>query len=123
MKAERIEVSKDILLRVADGQIYLQVGAELTEVDSTYLLKRALDQADLIAMEQTQRGREYTGRCQVHLIHEDKSEAQCVLPKAHRLDDSDHVDDHGCHAPVLVHQSTIREVEAVRKAREAGLIQ
>ena len=124
MRSERIEIpGSEIELRVADGIIFLQVGSEITEVDSTYLLKRALDQADLIAMEQTQQASEYTGRCQVHLIHEDKSESRCVLAKAHLLDDSDHQDEHGHHAPVLVSQSTIREVKRIQDARDAGLIE
>lgn len=95
------------------------------EVPDMDKLIRALRQADLIAKEVQQRlvERSHGGRCQVNLIHADKSEAQCVLPKKHLLDDTDHMDDHGHLAPVLVHQSTIREVKAVQDARDAGLIQ
>src|SRR6185437_16127132 len=95
------------------------------EVPDMDKLISALREADLIAMEVRQRAveRQYGGRCQVHLIHEDKSESRCVLPKAHLLDDSDHVDEHGHAAPVLVHQSTIRQVKAIQDARDAGLIE
>jgi hypothetical protein len=39
----------------------------------------------------------------------------CTLPARHyvQIEDSDHVDRHGCFAPVLVHQATIREVAHV----------
>lgn len=39
----------------------------------------------------------------------------CTLPKDHfvQIEDSNHVDGHGCFAPVLVHQSTLREVAHV----------
>lgn len=85
------------------------------EVPDLDKLIKELRYADLIAAEVRAQAVERThgGRCQVHLIHEDKSESRCVLAKAHLLDDSDHQDEHGHHAPVLVHQSTIREVQAV----------
>lgn len=61
-------------------------------------------------------------RCQVPMIHADKSAAQCILHKDHVLNDSDHIDEHMHTAPVLVHQSTINEVRAVseqvRRERE-----
>jgi hypothetical protein len=124
MRSERIEITgSDITLRVAGGEIFLQVGAEITTIDSTFVLRRALDQADDIALRQTQEASEYAGRCQVHLIHEDKTESQCVRLRAHLLDDTDHVDQHGHHAPVLVHQSTILEVKRIQDARDAGLIE
>lgn len=59
-------------------------------------------------------------RCQVSLIHRDKSEARCVLHRGHQEDDSDHVDEHLCHAPVLVHQSSIEEVRRVSEAQNLG---
>jgi len=91
------------------------------EVPDMAKLISALRAADLIAMEvrQVQRVAE---RCRVHLIHPDESESRCVRPKSHLLDDSDHVDEHGHRAPVLVSQSTIREVKAIQDARDAGLI-
>jgi hypothetical protein len=52
-------------------------------------------------------------RCLVHLIHPDKSEVQCVLSRDHQDNDSDHLDEHGHAAPVLVTQKTIAEVRAV----------
>ena len=56
----------------------------------------------------------------VSLIHTDKSEARCVLHRDHQQDDSAHMDEHGCLAAVLVHQSSIREAEAVAaRQREA----
>jgi hypothetical protein len=55
-------------------------------------------------------------RCHVHLIHADKSEERCALAGDHLADDLDHVDAHGHHAPVLVHQSTIEHVRAVTEA-------
>ena len=94
------------------------------EIPDKDKLIRELNKADLIAMEVRQQAVERThgGRCQVHLIHQDRSESRCVLPKAHLLDDSDHEDEHGHHAPVLVSQSTIREVKRIQDARDAGLI-
>jgi hypothetical protein len=44
--------------------------------------------------------------------------AQCFLDRTHLENDSDHRDKHGCTAPVLVHQSTIREVEALQQRGE-----
>ncbi len=52
-------------------------------------------------------------RCHVHLIHQDKSESRCVLDMSHLDDDSDHLDEHGHHAPVLVSKATIREIQAL----------
>lgn len=60
-------------------------------------------------------------RCQVDLIHEDKSAARCILPRTHLLDDSDHVDEHGHHAKVLVTQATLREVERVGREWPDGV--
>ena len=61
-------------------------------------------------------------RCFVHLIHSDKSESRCILHKDHQDNDSDHIDEHGHTAKVLVTQATIREVRALaeydRKKRE-----
>lgn len=48
-------------------------------------------------------------RCQVDMIHADDTAERCVWHKDHLLDDSDHVDEHGHRAAVLVHQSTIDE--------------
>lgn len=95
------------------------------EVPDLDKLVQALRYADLLAAEVRAQVVERThgGRCQVSLIHRDKSESQCVLPKKHLLDDSDHQDEHGHRAPVLVHQSTIREVKAISDARDAGLIE
>lgn len=41
--------------------------------------------------------------------------ARCTLPKGHevQIEDSNHADGHGCFAPVLVHQATLREVARV----------
>jgi hypothetical protein len=57
--------------------------------------------------------------CGVPMIHKDGSESPCTQPYRHfvQIEDSDHVDEHGCLAPVLVHQSTIREVQAVQRWR------
>lgn len=126
---ETLTISEDLHLVIENGRIMLQVGAgqgrwlHMAEVKDVDEARRKLETAGLIAEEQTQSARQYAGRCQVHLIHEDKSESRCVLPKAHLLDDSDHEDEHGHHAPVLVHQSTIREVKAISDARDAGLIE
>lgn len=49
-------------------------------------------------------------RCLVNLIHKDKSEARCIRHPEHQREDTDHIDEHGCHAPVLVTQATIKEV-------------
>ena len=117
-----VGVTKDgtLVLEFVDGDNY----AHEVAVPDLDKLINALRKLDLIAMEVRQAAVERThgGRCQVHLIHADKSEARCVLPKRHLLDDSDHVDDHGHHAPVLVHQSTIREVQRVQDMRDRGEI-
>lgn len=50
--------------------------------------------------------------CDTPMKHADGSVMPCTLPKGHevQVEDSDHYDAHGCSAPVLVHQSTLREV-------------
>lgn len=117
-----VHVTKEgeLVLRVVDSENY----AHEIEVADKDKLIRALNKGDLVAVERRQAAveREYGGRCTVPMIHPDKSEAQCVLPRKHLLDDSDHVDEHGHHAPVLVHQSTIRDVQRVQSLRDAGLI-
>lgn len=47
----------------------------------------------------------------------------CTLPKGHQvqIEDSDHYDEHGCLAPVLVHQSTLREVAHVANEYPDGI--
>lgn len=62
--------------------------------------------------------------CGTPMIHKDKSESRCTLPKNHYviIEDSDHVDAHGCRATVLVHQSTIREVAEIQRLHDEGLI-
>jgi hypothetical protein len=56
-------------------------------------------------------------RCKVHLVHADRSEDRCILHRDHQLQDTDHRDKHGHHAPVLVCQATIDEVRRVTEAR------
>ena len=53
--------------------------------------------------------------CGAPMTHPDQSVGHCTLPRRHfeQIEDSAHVDEHGCFAPVLVHQSTIREVAHV----------
>jgi hypothetical protein len=55
------------------------------------------------------------GLCGIGLIHEDQSVSPCTLPRGHQaqITDSSHWDEHGCHASVLVHQSTLDEVRRV----------
>lgn len=72
--------------------------------------------------EMTREDASYPDRCKVPMIHPDKTESRCVLHKDHQQDDSDHIDIHGHTAPVLVHQSTLREVRALQEARERGEI-
>lgn len=112
-----------------DGQLAIMAEdaegfGHVIEVPDMDKLIQALRHADLLAAEVRAQAVERThgGRCQVHLIHRDSSESRCVLPKKHLLDDSDHQDEHGHHAPVLVSQSTIREVQRLQDARDAGLI-
>lgn len=64
-------------------------------------------------------------RCQVNMIHQGMAaqlEFRCVLIRDHYVidEDSDHIDEHGCHAQVLVSQATIREVEAWSKIPMPG---
>jgi hypothetical protein len=61
-------------------------------------------------------------RCPTPMRHADKSVSQCVLDRAHVLQDSDHVDKHGHHAPVLVSQATIREVDRVAAASNDRMV-
>jgi len=49
-------------------------------------------------------------QCPTQMRHRDSSTSQCVLPRDHILNDSDHQDAHGCTAHVLVHQASIDEV-------------
>lgn len=59
-------------------------------------------------------------RCHVQMIHGNGTEDRCVLGRDHLADDLDHIDSHGCRAPVLVHQSTIEEARRVaEEARDA----
>ena len=59
-----------------------------------------------------------SARCMVGMIHADRSKARCILHRDHQRADTDHVDEHGHHALVLVHQSTIEEVRRVSAMRE-----
>jgi|HubBroStandDraft_3_1064219.scaffolds.fasta_scaffold226360_2 hypothetical protein len=56
-------------------------------------------------------------------ITADDRTSPCTLPNDHdvQIEDSDHVDAHGCFAPVLVHQSTIREVGHVAREWPDGI--
>jgi hypothetical protein len=60
-----------------------------------------------------------TDLCHVGLIHADESTAPCVLPRTHLDYDSDHQDEHGCRAAVLIHRSTIDEVARVNESCRA----
>ena len=61
--------------------------------------------------------------CSTPMNHPDESVFPCTLPKGHQvqIEDSDHVDAHGCFAPVLVHQSTLREVARVAREWPDGI--
>jgi hypothetical protein len=61
-------------------------------------------------------------RCQVPMVHPDATVAWCIRHKDHLRIDSDHLDEHGHTAPVLVSQSTIREVQRVQDMRDRGEI-
>jgi hypothetical protein len=52
-------------------------------------------------------------RCLVNLIHADKSEARCVLRLDHVRQETDHVDEHGHHAPCLQVKQAIAALEAL----------
>lgn len=58
---------------------------------------------------------EAAAQCGARMAHRDGSVSRCTLPRGHnvQIEDSNHVDEHGCFAPVLVHQSTLREVARV----------
>jgi hypothetical protein len=58
--------------------------------------------------------------CGVPMTHEDGSVGHCTLPRGHQrqIEDSDHYDEHGCIAAVLISQSTIREVAALQAWRD-----
>lgn len=53
-------------------------------------------------------------RCEARYVRPDGSEDRCVLHRDHVLDDTDHVNARGQHAPVLFHQSTIEQARALR---------
>jgi hypothetical protein len=57
------------------------------------------------------------------LVDPDDRTSPCALPEDHEIqvEDSDHYDAHGCIAPVLVHQSTIREVAHVGREYPDGI--
>ena len=61
--------------------------------------------------------------CGTPMRHPDDTVSPCTLPKNHQVlvEDSDHVDVHGCFAPVLVHQSTLREVRRVAAEYPDGI--
>lgn len=87
-------------------------------------LIRALRELHLVQTERAALLEEYPAdvQCGVPMVHPDESVSPCIRPKSHLIDDSDHCDEHGHRATVLVHQSTIREVRAIQAARDAGLI-
>lgn len=107
---------------VADGgkvKLFVDEFAELDQNDVRELV-RALEMASLVAVEQQARIDSHQGWCHASMTHADGAVSPCLLPKRHLLDDSDHEDSHGHRAPVLVHQSTIREAERIQAARDAG---
>lgn len=57
--------------------------------------------------------------CGTPMRHRNGLVSPCTLPKDHfvQVEDSDHFDECGCSAPVLVHQSAIREVRRVQEWR------
>jgi hypothetical protein len=48
-------------------------------------------------------------------VHTGELVSPCTLPRGHaeQIEDSGHYDEHGCHADVLVHKSTLREIAHV----------
>jgi hypothetical protein len=80
---------------------------------------KAGDEVAYTAAQQACTGLPDAARCRVPLIHRDGSEARCVLPASHQRDDSDHVDEHGHSAPVLVTQAAIEEARYVQAMRDA----
>jgi hypothetical protein len=85
-------------------------------------LTKAGDEVARLDAEQARTGLSDAARCRVPLVHRDGSEARCVLRASHQRDDSDHVDEHGHTAPVLVTQATIEDARRVQALRDAGEI-
>lgn len=52
-------------------------------------------------------------QCGTPMKHKDGTVSRCDLDKAHNLSDSDHRDQHGCTAHVLVHQASIADAQRV----------
>jgi hypothetical protein len=101
-----------------DGEGTLGAGTEVHDVDE---LVKALRELELVQAERAALMDRYPAdvQCDVTMVHSDGFEGHCRLAKRHLVDDSDHQDEHGCRAGVLVHQSTIREVERIQAARDA----
>jgi hypothetical protein len=59
-------------------------------------------------------------RCAVNMIHADQSAARCTRHRKHVEQDTDHTDEHGHRAPVLVSQSTIAEALAIEQEADAA---
>jgi hypothetical protein len=57
--------------------------------------------------------------CGKMMTHPDGSEAACVLDGEHKDDGSDHVDEHGHHAKVLVTQATLRAIRGLQDWHDA----
>lgn len=54
-------------------------------------------------------------RCPKPMVHPDKSVERCVLHHDHMRDDTGHIDIHGHHVPVKVHDSTIEQARYWRE--------
>jgi hypothetical protein len=61
--------------------------------------------------------------CGTPMVHADQSVSPCTLPKDHfvQIEDSEHIDEHGHSANVLVRQSSIREVARVGREYPDGI--
>lgn len=51
-------------------------------------------------------------RCQVFMVHDSANPTRCRLHREHVLDDTDHLDHHGCRASVMVSQVSAEVREA-----------
>lgn len=75
------------------------------------------------ALTADQRNQVGSGQCPVMMEHPSgRPDSRCTLGADHKYSDTDHLDEHGCTAPVLIHQSTIEEAGRVTAARAHGYI-
>lgn len=111
------EWSEDDPVWIDDALLGLTRAAEACR-ELAQQIESAQAEVTMLADEASSRQLPDEARCRVSLRHQDGTEAPCTLRRSHQRDDSDHVDEHGHTAPVLVSWATIQEVRHVQAMRE-----